>query len=109
MKLHKFLKVLRLHNHKTQADIAKILKVSRQVYLAMEADKRELTLTEAGTLAQLYKIAIDDLLNCKRTPLPKPSDYIRKTMQSLADMGDENPMCGAIIDYLDNTWNKQQA
>lgn len=45
----------------SQAHIASVVGVSRPTFIEIEQGKRELTLREAGVLAALFQISLEDL------------------------------------------------
>ena len=61
--LEKFIKQLRLKNHFNQSFVAKHIGISRPTYLQIETGSRDLTLTEAKKLADLYGLSLDSFLN----------------------------------------------
>ena len=52
----------RKQNHKTQEDIAKLLKITRQAYSKIERGEANLTYDKANTLADYYKIPVSMLI-----------------------------------------------
>lgn len=61
--LSKFIKQLRLKNNFNQSFVADHINVSRPTYLQVEKGERELTITEAKKLADLYGLSLDSFLN----------------------------------------------
>lgn len=61
--LSKFIKKLRLKNNFNQSYVAKYIGVSRPTYMQIEKDERELTITEAKKLADLFGLSLDSFLN----------------------------------------------
>jgi transcriptional regulator with XRE-family HTH domain len=61
--LAKFIKQLRLKNHFNQSFVAGHIGVSRPTYLEVEKGDRDLTITEAKKLADLYGLSLDSFLN----------------------------------------------
>lgn len=57
------LKEIRTQKSLTQEQVAKAIGVSRPTYNAIEAGKQELSLDEAGKLANLFGIGVQDLLS----------------------------------------------
>jgi DNA-binding XRE family transcriptional regulator len=60
--INKFIKKLRLDNDYSQEYVAKKIGISRTSYIAVEQGKKELCLSEAEALSELYHISIDDLV-----------------------------------------------
>lgn len=60
--LAKFIKKLRLKNNFSQTFVADHINVSRPTYLLIEKGERELTISEARMLADLYSLSLDSLL-----------------------------------------------
>ena len=60
--LSKFIQQLRKKNGLTQDFLASRLGISRQTYLQIEQDKRELNVSEARKLAGIFNIGISDFL-----------------------------------------------
>ncbi|MDP4009429.1 MAG: DUF4065 domain-containing protein [Candidatus Shapirobacteria bacterium] len=61
--LSKFIKQLRLKNNFNQSFVAEHISVSRPTYLEIEKGTRDLTITEAQKLADLFGLSLDSLLN----------------------------------------------
>lgn len=61
--LDKFIKKLRLKNGFNQSFVAKHIGVSRPTYLEIEKGSRDLTITEAKKLSDLYGLSLDSFLN----------------------------------------------
>ena len=61
--LAKFIKKLRLKNNFNQSYVAEYIGVSRPTYLQIEKGSRDLTITEAKKLADLYGLSLDSFLN----------------------------------------------
>lgn len=61
--LANFIKKLRLNNTFSQTFVANHINVSRPTYLQIEKGSRELTITEAQKLADLFGLSLDSLLN----------------------------------------------
>jgi len=59
----KFLISLRKQHGLNQEYVANKLGVSRPTYMQIERDERDLTISEANTLAKLFELSLDDLLN----------------------------------------------
>lgn len=51
----------RINAHLTQTEVAKKLSVSRQTVSNWERGRNDLTLAQAWTLSQLYKISINNI------------------------------------------------
>ena len=64
------LRDLREDHDKTQADIAKILGISRQHYSLYEKGERELPMHHFITLAKYYNISLDYLSGIIQNPKP---------------------------------------
>ncbi len=60
--INKFIKKLRLDSDYSQEYVAKKIGISRTSYIAVEQGKKELCLSEAEALSELYHISIDDLV-----------------------------------------------
>jgi len=67
-----FIKRLREEQKLSQAEVALKTKMSRPSYVAVEKGTKELTLAEAGAIAQLFGITVDELL---RTQIPNILKY----------------------------------
>lgn len=61
--VNQFFKQLRLKNKFNQSFVADHIGVSRPTYLQIEKNNRELTISEAQKLADLYGLTLDALLN----------------------------------------------
>ncbi|MCK5211227.1 DUF4065 domain-containing protein [Candidatus Parcubacteria bacterium] len=57
-----FIQQLRKKHELSQNYLAKKLKISRPTYMQIEKGKRELTLSEAQSLSEIYNITLDELL-----------------------------------------------
>jgi transcriptional regulator with XRE-family HTH domain len=62
--LGKFIKQLRKKNNLSQNYVAKHIGVSRPTYLQVEKGDRELTISEAQKIADLFNLSLDNILNC---------------------------------------------
>ena len=60
--LHKKLKSLREKSHFSQGYIANKLNISRPTYIQIESGERELTISEAGTLAKIFDMSLADFI-----------------------------------------------
>jgi len=58
---HRLIKKLREEKGLSQGEVAKVLGVSRPTYVAIEQGVRELTLSEAGELAKIFQISLEDI------------------------------------------------
>jgi transcriptional regulator with XRE-family HTH domain len=65
--LAKFIKKLRLKNNFNQTFVADHIGVSRPTYLLIEKGERELTISEAQKLADLFGLSLNSLLNQQDT------------------------------------------
>lgn len=65
--LSKFIEQLRKQHELTQEYIASAIGVSRPTYIQFERGERDLTITEAKKLAELFNMQLEDLLNEKQT------------------------------------------
>lgn len=65
--LSKFIEQLRKQHELTQEYIASAIGVSRPTYIQFERGERDLTITEAKKLAELFNMQLDDLLNERQT------------------------------------------
>ena len=68
MHLYQRLKDLREDGDMTQADVAKILGISRQHYALYEKGERELPMHHFITLARYYNVSLDYLAGLIDTP-----------------------------------------
>lgn len=66
--LSKFIQEQRKKHHLTQEFLATTLKISRPTYMQIEQGERELTITEAKTLAKVFDILFEDFLRGKESP-----------------------------------------
>jgi len=64
--LSKFIEHLRKQHELTQEYIASALGISRPTYIQFERGERDLTISEAKKLAELFNMRLDDLLNERR-------------------------------------------
>lgn len=64
-KYHAFIKSLRLGRGFSQLEIAKKLGMSRSSYIALEQGKREITLTEADELCNIFEVSFLDMQSGK--------------------------------------------
>ena len=69
--LSKFIQQLRIKNNLTQEFLASKISVSRPTYSQIERGERDLTITEAKKLAEIFGIAFNDFLIGKENLLPK--------------------------------------
>lgn len=67
--LFKFIYKLRKEKNLTQEYLAKQLKISRPTYLQIENGSRELTISEAKRLAEIFEINFNDFLECKENKI----------------------------------------
>jgi len=63
--LSKFMQQLRKKNNLTQEFLASELCISRPTYIQIERGERDLTITEARKLSDIFGMSLDDLLNEK--------------------------------------------
>lgn len=68
MILAKFIQEQREKRGLTQKNLASTLGISRPTYIQVEQGKRELTVTEAEKLSEIFGIQIEDLLQSKEAP-----------------------------------------
>jgi len=69
--LAKFIKQLRKKHSLTQEFLASKIGISRPTYLQIEKGERDLTITEAQKLADIFGVLFDDFTQGKETPAPK--------------------------------------
>jgi len=69
--LSKFIQQLRKKNNLTQEFLASKIGVSRPTYMQIEQGKRDLTITEAKKIAEIFGIAFNDFLAGKKNISPK--------------------------------------
>lgn len=69
--LSKFIQQLRKKHELTQEFLASKIGVSRPTYVQIEQGERDLTITEAKKLANIFGISFDDFVHSKESPLPK--------------------------------------
>ena len=62
------LRDMREDSDKTQADIAKVLKITTQQYQLYESGKRELPMHHFVTLAEYYNVSLDYLAGLINSP-----------------------------------------
>lgn len=62
--ISEFIKQLRKKNNLSQDFVAKYIGVSRPTYLLIEKGDRELTISEAQKIANLFNLSLDNILNC---------------------------------------------
>ena len=75
------LKKLRYLNHLNQADVAKLLSISRSAYAMYENNKRQIPYDSLIFLADYYKVSLDYLL--ERTDEPELSRKLTDTEKRL--------------------------
>lgn len=68
MMLAKFIQEQREKRGLTQASLASTLGISRPTYIQVEQGKRELNVTEAAKLSEIFDIQIEDLLRSNESP-----------------------------------------
>lgn len=68
MYLYQRLRDLREDNDKTQAEIAKVLKITSQQYQLYESGKRELPMHHFKTLAKYYNVSLNYLSDLIEVP-----------------------------------------
>ena len=69
--LSKFIQEQRKKHNLTQEFLASALKISRPTYMQIEKGERDLTITEAKKLAEVFGIVLDDFIEGKESLLPK--------------------------------------
>ena len=69
--LYKKLKLLREQNNFSQEYMAGKLGVSRPTYMQIEKEERDLTITEAEKIAEIFDMSLEDLLTGKEPENPK--------------------------------------
>lgn len=62
--LSQFIKELRHKNNLSQDFVAKKIGVSRPTYLQIEKGERELTISEAKKMSDLFNLSLENFLNC---------------------------------------------
>jgi transcriptional regulator with XRE-family HTH domain len=62
--LAEFIKKLRTKNNLSQDFVARHIGVSRPTYLQIEKGERELTISEAQKMADLFNLSLENFLNC---------------------------------------------
>ena len=66
-----FIRHLREARGLSQAEVAKVLGMSRPSYVALEKGTKELTLSEAQAVVHFFSITIDELLSARVPNIPK--------------------------------------
>ncbi len=69
--LSKFIQKMRKKNNLTQEFLASKLGISRPTYMQIEQGARDLTITEAKKLAEIFNVSFDDFIEGKEGPMPK--------------------------------------
>lgn len=83
--LAQFITNLRMGSELTQDAVATQLGVSRQTYAHIEDGKRELTISEATTLAQFFGMSLEALLACRLPQTPTIVIQEKKTKKKQED------------------------
>ena len=65
---HTFLLELRKNQGISQAFVAENIGVSRASYIEIEKGKKELTLSQANKIAEIFNVSLDELISGKTTP-----------------------------------------
>lgn len=68
--LSRFIQQLRKKHNLTQEFLASELGISRPTYMQIEQGERDITITEAKKLAQIFDISFEDFLKGKESSLP---------------------------------------
>ena len=101
----KRLKDLREDHDLKQADVAKVLGISQQYYQCYESGKNELPLRHAITLARLYNISLDYLVELSPIPQPlnnKTNPTLEKYSELVQKLEAAEPKIKKAIDVLLN-------
>jgi transcriptional regulator with XRE-family HTH domain len=81
------IKKLRQAKGLSQLDVAKKIDISRTSYIALEQGKRELSLAEAGLLAEILDVALEDLLVGQDTKYKKYEQMLFAFLRSISSDG----------------------
>lgn len=79
----RILAAMRVHNHLSQAYVAKKLNLSQGQYSKIESGMKELPLSKLPTLAAVFAIKPVVLLDCLLIGIEKPDDAIRKLVNEV--------------------------
>lgn len=79
---YKFIKELRLKKGLPQAEVAKKIGISRSSYIAFEQGKRDLSLTEASKIADLFGISLEEVESGLEPNLEKYKEMILVCLRS---------------------------
>ena len=66
------IRILRVDNDKTQAEIAKLLKVGQRTYCDYELGKTRIPVDSLITLAKLYNVSMDYICGLSDVRIPFP-------------------------------------
>ncbi len=79
----RILAALRVHNHLSQAYVAKKLQLSQGQYSKIESGMKELPLSKLPALAAVFTIKPVAMLECLLIGIEKPDDAIRKLVNEM--------------------------
>lgn len=84
--LAEFIERLRKKHELTQEHLASAMGISRPTYIQFERGERDLTISEARSLAELFNMQLDDLLNERQTTI---TIEIQKDKNAIQKKNDE--------------------
>lgn len=116
--LHQKIKRLRQSNFFSQQFVADFLQMSRPTYIAIEKEKRDLTVPELTKISELFGVSLEVLLNKeedKRIPKKHTTTDLRKykdIILYLLNKVGAQPNIGLttiykLLFYIDLNWNKK--
>lgn len=83
----RFIQQLRKKHHLSQEYLASILGISRPTYMQIEEGKRDLTITEAANLSNLFGLSLNDFLQEKEihimVTIEKDDKYIKEKKEEI--------------------------
>src|ERR1035437_8699712 len=89
-KYTQFIKNLRLEKSISQLEIAKKLGISRSSYIAFEQGKRDLSLSEASNLSQMFDISLEEISSGK-SAMPEVVFEKSQKFKTLKKMSEKDP------------------
>ena len=89
-KYTQFIKNLRLEREISQLEMAKKLGISRSSYIAFEQGKRDLSLSEASNLSQMFDISLEEISSGK-SAMPEVVFEKSQKFKTLKKMSEKDP------------------
>ncbi len=89
----------------TQQQMADFLYIARTSYIAVEQNKREITLSEANSLTSILGLSIDDILGSHLPDMPKYKDMILSFLKlNIKDGKIPKTKLAKLIYFADFAW-----